>query len=129
MKRSTKMLMMAGGNKRDQEYNRGYRMEYGPEDKFRDRRGREHYDNGRYAPQSRMGDYDVSSHWLPPYYSERMHDWSDMRYEPQNNYMGMNYSDDRSYTRPIGFERNYETNMHGGSVVNFPSKREGDRKH
>lgn len=41
MKRSTKMLMMAGGNKRDQEYNRGYRMEYGPEDKFRDRRGRE----------------------------------------------------------------------------------------
>ena len=52
MKRSTKMLMMAGGNKRDQEYNRGYRMEYGPEDKFRDRRGREHYDNGRYAPQS-----------------------------------------------------------------------------
>ena len=76
-------------------------MEYGPEDKFRDRRGREHYDNGRYAPQSRMGDYDVNSHWLPPYYSERMRDWSDMRYEPQNNYMGMNYSDDRSYTRPI----------------------------
>ncbi len=129
MKRSTKMLMMAGGNKRDQEYNRGYRMEYGPEDKFRDRRGREHYDNGRYAPQSRMGDYDINSHWLPPYYSERMRDWSDMRYEPQNNYMGMNYSDDRSYTRPIGFERNYETNMHGGSVVNFPSKREGDRMH
>ena len=30
MKRSTKMLMMAGVNKRDQEYNRGYRMEYGP---------------------------------------------------------------------------------------------------
>ncbi len=25
------------------------------ESRFRDRRGREHYDNGRYAPQSRMG--------------------------------------------------------------------------
>lgn len=31
-------------------YNGGYEIEI--EDRFRDRRGREHYDNGRYAPQS-----------------------------------------------------------------------------
>lgn len=34
-----------------------YRMEYdSPESRFRDRRGREHYDNGRYAPTRNMMD-------------------------------------------------------------------------
>lgn len=33
----------------DRYYNEDYEM------RFRDRRGREHYDNGRYAPQNRMG--------------------------------------------------------------------------
>lgn len=41
-----------------EEDGRGYREE--PDDRFRDRRGREHYDNGRYAPMDmgymRMGD-------------------------------------------------------------------------
>ena len=31
------------------------RGEYEPETRFRDRRGREHYDNGRYAPQNNYG--------------------------------------------------------------------------
>ena len=26
--------------------------DYQPQDKYRDRRGREHYDNGRYAPRN-----------------------------------------------------------------------------
>lgn len=30
----------------------GYGSDSAPEDRFRDRRGREHYDNGRYAPQN-----------------------------------------------------------------------------
>ena len=30
----------------------GMEGDYGPENRFRDRRGREHYDNGRYTPQS-----------------------------------------------------------------------------
>lgn len=34
-----------------------YSDHYPVEDKFRDRRGREHYDNGRYAPMSRMEGY------------------------------------------------------------------------
>lgn len=34
-----------------------YSDHYPVDDKFRDRRGREHYDNGRYAPMSRMDGY------------------------------------------------------------------------
>lgn len=60
MKRSTRMMLMNSG-KRDgdsrsdrRDYDRprdNYAHEiYEAEDKFRDRRGREHYDNGRYAP-------------------------------------------------------------------------------
>ncbi len=49
----------------------------GPEDRFRDRRGREHYDDGRYAPQSYGGDdryrpqeedpYMPKGSWYPRY--------------------------------------------------------------
>ena len=51
MKRSTKMMLMSNG-KRGQDEGRAYnsRENYGMEDKFRDRRGREHYDNGRFSP-------------------------------------------------------------------------------
>ena len=48
MSRTAKVLMM-----RDGEW---------PESRFRDNRGREHYDNGRYAP--------TRSEYIPPYYQE-----------------------------------------------------------
>lgn len=72
------------------------RYEY-PEDRYRDRTGREHYENGRYAPSSR---------YMPPYYSE-----------PYPMYKG------DEYMRPIGFrfdEANSRVNypdMHGGAYV------------
>ena len=61
MKPYTKMMLMAYGQKsggnRQNEYRQSprneyddERMEYGAENRFRDRRGREHYDNGRFAP-------------------------------------------------------------------------------
>ena len=59
-----------------------YRMEYeSPESRFRDRRGREHYDNGRYAPTRNMMDDDEDDDprgqypYFPPYmpkYERRM---------------------------------------------------------
>ena len=53
MKRSTRMMLMSSGSNR--RYNDGRSYEnYDVDDKFRDRRGREHYDNGRYAPRSEM---------------------------------------------------------------------------
>lgn len=83
MNLSTKMLLMNSGNSRREEgrnegeyggrrggYDQGYDGEHrtagyddgqnyaymgSPENRFRDRRGREHYDNGRYAPQNNYG--------------------------------------------------------------------------
>lgn len=93
MKRSTRMLLM-NSPRRSREYpdaRRGYDRpmgyygdprefpDYYPEEsRFRDRRGREHYDDGRYAPQNRMGGmpYEEDGGWgyphhkpfMPPYY-------------------------------------------------------------
>ena len=48
------------------EYN-GAGMNYGVEGRFRDRRGREHYDNGRFAPmRSELDEDDMEGHM--PYY-------------------------------------------------------------
>ena len=59
-----------------------YRMEYeSPESRFRDRRGREHYDNGRFAPTRNVMDDDEDDDprgqypYFPPYmpkYERRM---------------------------------------------------------
>lgn len=51
MKRSTKMMLMSNGKRgQDGDWDSRSRENYGMEDKFRDRRGREHYDNGRFSP-------------------------------------------------------------------------------
>lgn len=75
MKRSTRMLLMAGRDSGRQDgYARdgGSRMEYdrpvydggyGPDDRFRDRRGREHYDNGRFAPRNDGGMWVDGRYW------------------------------------------------------------------
>ena len=54
MTRTAKMMMLSGRGRRRigveyEDYPRDY-----VEDKFRDRRGREHYDDGRFAPRSEM---------------------------------------------------------------------------
>lgn len=65
MNRYTKMRLMASRSRQDGRD--GDRRDYdrpdmrdgnsGPESRFRDRDGREHYDNGRYAPMSQGGEY------------------------------------------------------------------------
>lgn len=61
------ILMTSGRNGSRQDYeHRGYpRSEYddGPDSRFRDRRGREHYDNGRFAPQNDGGSWVESRNW------------------------------------------------------------------
>lgn len=58
-----------GDDHRQNEDRRGPRMEHNDEmeDRFRDRRGREHYDNGRFAPARSEGDRTISAH-MEPYY-------------------------------------------------------------
>ena len=52
MRNTTKMLMLSGRNDRTDMRYPDMVGGYNVQDRFRDRRGREHYDNGRYAPQS-----------------------------------------------------------------------------
>ena len=67
MKRSTKLILMQSGRDNDRD-----RID----DRFRDDRGREHYDNGRYAPmRSYYESYDRRNAWepreeTPEYYPE-----------------------------------------------------------
>lgn len=97
-------------------YSRNYPME----DKFRDRRGREHYDDGRYAPQSMMEPEDRG-----------YRRYSDGRFAPRGDYndpwMGRRMPptyDDRRVRKmnPIGFARDM-----GGSDATMPQYHEMDR--
>ena len=84
MKRSTRMMLMSGGRKDDRRYDRE------PEDKLRDRRGREHYDNGRYAPRSEMMEPEDRGYRR----------YSDGRFAPRNDggmWVESRYWDDRMY--------------------------------
>ena len=68
MNRIGRMILMTSGRDRSrQDYERrDYpRSEYGdgPDSRFRDRRGREHYDNGRFAPQNDGGSWVESRYW------------------------------------------------------------------
>lgn len=73
MKRSTRMLLMNSGRTDRHERGmerRGYDSD--PEYRFRDRRGREHYDDGRYAPASAYdGGYRHYEPYIPPVYESR----------------------------------------------------------
>ena len=89
--------------------NEGNRMEYeSPESRFRDRRGREHYDNGRFAPTRNMMDDDEDDDprgqypYFPPYmpkYERRMIGFGDdtmmMGESRQHEQMQMGRSEDK----------------------------------
>lgn len=99
---------------RRDEYGRRFPPVYGeegPEYRFRDRRGREHYDNGRYAPKSyddgpRMGDQH-SEYWENPEHERRS------MIEPIRHHYDDEYSSDE-YDRPmIGFAADRSNDGHG----------------
>lgn len=73
MKRSTRMLLMNGGRTDRHEHGTEHRdYDSVPEYRFRDRRGREHYDDGRYAPMSAYdGGYRHYEPYIPPVYEGR----------------------------------------------------------
>lgn len=101
------------------------------ENRFRDRRGREHYDDGRFAPmRSEM----ESGRWLPPYYDI---DVNRYEYEMESrdgegdrgsgNRMTRNDPSSREgggNMRMIGFGRELYNDMRSDASV--PSYREGD---
>lgn len=117
MKRSTRMMLMSGGSSKGRDgdsrsgdrrgYDRandnygGVRDSYGgyAEDKFRDRRGREHYDNGRFAP---MNDGDM---WVEGRFRDRdgREHYDNGRYAPMRNSYGNMYGNTEMHYMPTPY--------------------------
>ena len=113
---------------------------YGAESRFRDRRGREHYDNGRFAPMRNEMGYEG------PYSGGNRYDIDVNRYEyeaPERNYRndmrggrndmrggrngdrrGDNQGEEGGTMRMIGFGREIYNDMRSDASV--PNHREGD---
>lgn len=137
MKKGTRMLLMGNKGKRrtdDTEYRDGYTERsnydnYGVDDKFRDRRGREHYDNGRYAPMNDGGDV----MWVD---SRQRRDSRGRFTNEYGDYRGYPYYDPTPYVPPV-YERYGapEYNMNAGDrerymrddTMDYPSQNYGYR--
>lgn len=95
------MMLMSGGRKDDRRYDRE------PEDKLRDCRGREHYDNGRYAPRSEMMEPEDRGYRR----------YSDGRFAPRNDggmWVDSRYWDDRMYGPQSHYGYPYVPGLSGG---------------
>lgn len=145
MTRGAKMLMLAnrGQSERQEEgRRREMRNEYEPESRydvdsrFRDLRGREHYDDGRFAPmRSEM----QANRWIPPYYDVDINRYEYEVEKPENRggRMNMRGGSDMEMRRGesntrgdgemrmIGFERDPEMRM--ASDASVPRYQEMDR--
>lgn len=104
MRNMTKMLMLTGNRNEPSEMRRpNMGGDYTVEDRFRDRRGREHYDNGRYAPRNE---------------STGTLTW-DTRHKPEDAYRpGMNY--------PYSGMTELESRQRRDSRGRFRSELDGD---
>lgn len=103
MNRGLKMLMATRSDRERRmaaalRSNYGMESNYDVESRFRDRRGREHYDDGHFAPQGN------ANRWLPPYYDVDINRYEYELERPESNYR-MNMRDDRNSGREGGGNR------------------------
>ena len=135
MKPGMRLLMMEKARENTRREGAGRRMDsadmtmgdYDVESRFRDRRGREHYDNGRYAPiRNEMG-------YVGPYSGGNRYGYEAPEGNYRNEMRGGRNGDRRGDTRGeeggtmrmIGFGREiYNNDMRSDASV--PSYREGD---
>lgn len=115
--------------------NYGMRDNYEMDSKFRDRRGREHYDNGRFAPRSEWearivgdhyGDYDMESLAYPMESRETTRRNMDERKSStsRGNYAAKN---EMPKMNRIGFYTGEEIRSDYGSRLDAPVWNEGDK--
>lgn len=95
-----KDMRMGGYESRYEPRQGGYGMNYPryenePEDRFRDRRGREHYDNGRFAPMRNAMDEPDMRHY-PPVYDQP----EDRYYEPNSALPRMGFDMTEQHDQP-----------------------------
>lgn len=98
-----------------------YSRPYPAEDKFRDRRGREHYDDGRYAPMSMM---EPENREYRRYPDDRVAPRSDYNDPWMNHRTHPTFDKGERRMNPIGFARDM-----GGSDATIPKYQEMDRMH
>lgn len=141
MNRIGRMILMTSAQDRTR---RDYPApEYdGPDSRFRDRRGREHYDNGRFAPQndgsmwvySRYWDdreayrpmesrYPMTTPYVPPVYRDRAGEEGGMR--PMNR-IGFRVSGDMD-RMPPEFGREYRTDAGHRGMDEMAYRHGGER--
>lgn len=121
---------------REAEGNYGPQSNYDMDSRFRDRRGREHYDDGRFAPtRSEM----QAKRWYPPYYDVDINRYEYEAEQPESRGGRMNrggydadsrmprYEGGNDRMRIIGFDRPENNEMRMGSDASIPHYREMDR--
>lgn len=128
------MRMNYGGDyERGREVRNGYggygneggnyaRDNYGMDNRFRDRRGREHYDNGRYAPRNEYGNMggDYSGGYSRSNSTGREYGAENRpRYEEEMT--------EEWEKNPIGFERPYEVKNHYPTRIDYIAPNEMKR--
>lgn len=130
MKPGMRLLMMEKARENTRREGTDRRMDsadmtmggYDVESRFRDRRGREHYDDGRFAPMRNEMGYEG------PYSGGNRYDIDVNRYEykaPEGNYrIGGTQGEEGGTMRTIGFSRELYDDMRSDASV--PSYREGD---
>ena len=130
MKPGMRLLMMEKARENTRREGTDRRMDsagmtmggYDVESRFRDRRGREHYDSGRFAPMRNEMGYEG------PYSGGNRYDIDANRYEykaPEGNYrIGGTQGEEGGTMRMIGFSRELYNDMRSDASV--PSYREGD---
>lgn len=144
MNRIGRMILMTSAQGRRDYERRDYpRPEYdGPDSRFRDRQGREHYDNGRYAPQNDGGMWVDSRYWddrevyrpmesrypmttpyVPPVYRDRAGEEGGMR--PMNR-IGFRVSGDMD-RMPPEFGKEYRTDAGHRDMDEVAYRRGGER--
>ena len=125
MSKFSRMMLLNSGSKKtsdDREENerrnwQERRRDYNVDDRFRDTNGREHYDNGRYAPQ------DTMPYYYPPYGGYDDRGGREPGYTLARN---GGYAEPIKTTRPIGFERGDAPYM-GGADATVPRYNEMER--
>lgn len=123
MNSTTKMLLM----NREKDKNRRQQNNDWPEDRFRDDHGREHYENGRYAPMSNMNSsrYPDNTYTTP---RNEIYPWIEGNYSSGGNSYSPQYKESYAPERhPIGFALN--SHMSAPSSTEMPNYNHDEMSH
>ena len=106
------------------------RDNYGVDNRFRDRRGREHYNNGRFAPRNDMGGMDGGDYRTDSRSNSPGRDYSRENRESGERMVRGEYRTDNNYARmnTIGFDRPQEVDNHYPFRIDYEPRNEMEHR-